>query len=84
MNNAFRAVQGVNLLICLQTRNASAASLGSLVEGKSNSQWAMQQKRRLGEHRIFPLTAIMEQRLIIQYLTPIGEYQDVSNCCVLG
>lgn len=35
------------------------------------------QKRRLGEYRIFPLTVVMEQRLIIQYLTPVGEYQDV-------
>lgn len=35
------------------------------------------QKRRLGEYRIFPLTTVMEQRLIIQYLTPVGEYQDV-------
>ncbi|VDM95391.1 unnamed protein product [Thelazia callipaeda] len=48
-----------------------------LIEGQSNSQWAIMQKRRLGEYRIFPLTTIMEQRLIIQYLTPIGEYQDL-------
>uniref|UniRef100_A0AAF5PHW2 LisH domain-containing protein n=1 Tax=Wuchereria bancrofti TaxID=6293 RepID=A0AAF5PHW2_WUCBA len=59
-----------------ETRGSST-SLGSFIEGKSNSQWAVMQKRRLGEYRIFPLTTVMEQRLIIQYLTPIGEYQDL-------
>ncbi|EFO23215.2 hypothetical protein LOAG_05271 [Loa loa] len=60
-----------------RARCSSTVSLGSLIEGKSNSQWAVMQKRRLGEYRIFPLTTVMEQRLIIQYLTPVGEYQDL-------
>ncbi|CAG9535230.1 unnamed protein product, partial [Cercopithifilaria johnstoni] len=60
-----------------RTRSSSTISLTSFIEGKSNSQWAVMQKRRLGEYRIFPLTTVMEQRLIIQYLTPIGEYQDL-------
>lgn len=55
-----------------------------IIEEESNSQWAVMQKRRLGEYRIFPLTAVMEQRLIIQYLTPVAEYQDVFNLLSLG
>ncbi|KAL3982548.1 hypothetical protein ACH3XW_47600 [Acanthocheilonema viteae] len=60
-----------------RTRSSSTLWSASFIEGKSNSQWAEMQKRRLGEYRIFPLTTVMEQRLIIQYLTPVGEYQDL-------
>uniref|UniRef100_A0A915PMW3 LisH domain-containing protein n=1 Tax=Setaria digitata TaxID=48799 RepID=A0A915PMW3_9BILA len=60
-----------------RAHSESTASLGSIIDGKSNSQWTLMQKRRLGEYRIFPLTTVMEQRLIIQYLTPVGEYQDL-------
>ncbi|MCP9265711.1 Vprbp protein [Dirofilaria immitis] len=58
-------------------RSSSTVLLGSFIEGKINCQWTVMQKRRLGEYRIFPLTTVMEQRLIIQYLTPVGEYQDL-------
>ena len=29
---------------------------------------------------LFPLTLSMQQRLILQYLTPLGEYQEVHSC----
>ncbi|KHN79146.1 Protein VPRBP [Toxocara canis] len=56
---------------------SSTASLSALIDARSNSQWTMQEKLRMGEYRIHPLSFVMEQQLILQFLTPIGEYQDL-------
>lgn len=32
----------------------------------------------IGTHQLHPLTVEMKQRLILQFLAPVSEYQDVS------
>lgn len=59
-----------------------SSSILALADNRSNSQWTMQQKNYVGEHRVYPLTSVMEQRLILQYLTFTGEYQDVCSFCI--
>ncbi|VDM80120.1 unnamed protein product [Strongylus vulgaris] len=44
----------------------------------SNSTWNVMQPYVIGTHKIYPLSITMHQRLILQYLIPTGEYQDVS------
>ncbi|KAF8371610.1 dcaf-1 [Pristionchus pacificus] len=43
----------------------------------SVSQWNVIKHVLIGTHKIYPLTMKMHQRLIIQYLGSIGEYQDM-------
>jgi hypothetical protein len=44
----------------------------------SNSSWRQtMQPIIVGTHRLFPLSIEMEQRLILHYLGPTSEYQDV-------
>ena len=43
-----------------------------------NSSWSEMSSWVIGNnYRLFPLTPAMEQRLILQYLTPLGDYQEV-------
>ncbi len=44
----------------------------------SGSSWAELQPFVIGKHCLFPLNTVVQQRLILQYLAPVGEYQDVS------
>ncbi|XP_071960709.1 DDB1- and CUL4-associated factor 1-like [Antedon mediterranea] len=43
----------------------------------SNSSWAEASTYVIGSHYIWPLTPVMQQRFILQYLTPLGEYQEL-------
>lgn len=44
----------------------------------SNSSWSEMSPWVIGNsYHLYPLTAGIEQRLILQYLTPLGEYQEV-------
>ena len=45
----------------------------------SNSSWADLEPLVIGSYSLHPLTPSMQQRLILQYLTPLGEYQEVSG-----
>lgn len=48
----------------------------------SNSSWSEMSPWVIGNsYHLYPLTAGIEQRLILQYLTPLGEYQEVSCVC---
>lgn len=53
----------------------------------SNSSWSEMSPWVIGNnYHLFPLTPEIEQRLILQYLTPLGEYQEVCvyfPCLVL-
>ena len=49
------------------------------VEECSNSNWSELQPYIIGTYRMSPLTVEMQQRLILQYLTPLGEYQEVIH-----
>lgn len=45
----------------------------------SNSSWSEMSPWVIGNnYHLYPLTPEIEQRLILQYLTPLGEYQEVS------
>lgn len=45
----------------------------------SNSSWSEMSPWVIGQnYHLDPLTPAIEQRLILQYLTPLGEYQEVS------
>lgn len=45
----------------------------------SNSSWTEMSPWVIGNnYHLYPLTPEIEQRLILQYLTPLGEYQEVS------
>ncbi|KAG1680062.1 DDB1- and CUL4-associated factor 1 [Nymphon striatum] len=43
----------------------------------SGSSWQEFEQYVIGPLQMYPLTLKMEQRLILQYLTPMGEYQEV-------
>lgn len=45
----------------------------------SNSSWSEMSPWVIGtNYTLYPMTPAIEQRLILQYLTPLGEYQEVS------
>lgn len=45
----------------------------------SNSSWSETSPWVIGNnYHLYPLSPAIEQRLILQYLTPLGEYQEVS------
>ena len=45
----------------------------------SNSNWSELKPFIIGTYCMSPLGGEMQQRLILQYLTPLGEYQEVSH-----
>jgi len=45
----------------------------------SNSCWADIEPLVIGTYPMFPLTVEMQQRLILHYLQPMGEYQEVTS-----
>lgn len=54
-----------------------SSSTAALINEGSNSSWAELEPLMIGSHQVYPLTAEMQQRLILQYLTPLGEYQEL-------
>lgn len=50
----------------------------------SNSSWSEMSPWVIGNnYHLYPLTPEIEQRLILQYLTPLGEYQEVCHRSLL-
>uniref|UniRef100_A0A8K9VBI6 DDB1- and CUL4-associated factor 1 n=1 Tax=Oncorhynchus mykiss TaxID=8022 RepID=A0A8K9VBI6_ONCMY len=48
------------------------------VNDQSNSSWSEISSWVIGgNYRLYPLTPAIEQRLILQYLTPLGDYQEL-------
>lgn len=45
----------------------------------SNSSWANVEPYMIGSYQMYPVTPVLEQRFILQYLTPMGEYQEVLS-----
>ncbi|XP_054716425.1 LOW QUALITY PROTEIN: DDB1- and CUL4-associated factor 1-like [Uloborus diversus] len=43
----------------------------------SNSSWIELESYVIGSHQVYPLTLAAQQRYVLQYLTPMGEYQDL-------
>lgn len=53
----------------------------------SNSSWSDMSPWVIGNnYHLYPLTPEIEQRLILQYLTPLGEYQEVGlfSCLIVS
>ncbi|KAG8191779.1 hypothetical protein JTE90_026814 [Oedothorax gibbosus] len=48
----------------------------SLFNEGSNSNWTELEQYVIGQYQVYPLTLPAEQRYILQYLTPMGEYQE--------
>lgn len=44
---------------------------------ESNSSWADVEPFMIGSSQMFPLNVEMKQRFILQYLTPMGDYQEL-------
>ncbi|XP_022098805.1 DDB1- and CUL4-associated factor 1-like isoform X2 [Acanthaster planci] len=44
---------------------------------ESNSSWSEISYYIIGTHQMYPLTPVMQQRFILQYLTPLAEYQEL-------
>ncbi|VDO95833.1 unnamed protein product [Soboliphyme baturini] len=62
---------------------AKRSKLSKLAAGQgnlSNSSWAELEPYVIGKHCMYPLTSIMQQRIILQYLTATGEYQELLPC----
>lgn len=67
--NGRKAKQKLNFSLPEPERNFSELS---------NSSWSEMSPWVIGNsYHLYPLTAGIEQRLILQYLTPLGEYQEV-------
>lgn len=45
----------------------------------SNSSWQEMEPLIIQSYQIYPVTSEVQQRLILSYLTPMGEYQEVST-----
>ena len=45
--------------------------------GCSNSSWQEMEPLIIQSYQIYPVTSEVQQRLILSYLTPMGEYQEV-------
>ncbi|XP_071806526.1 DDB1- and CUL4-associated factor 1-like [Asterias amurensis] len=44
---------------------------------ESNSSWSELSYFIIGTHCMYPMTPVMQQRFILQYLTPLAEYQEL-------
>lgn len=67
--------------------NFSLPELERNISELSNSSWSEMSPWVIGNnYHLYPLTPEIEQRLILQYLTPLGEYQEVRHsstlCCL--
>ncbi|KAK0398037.1 hypothetical protein QR680_002398 [Steinernema hermaphroditum] len=60
----------------------ATADIEPVDNGWSNSSRTQLNKITYGRHSLFPLTTVMEQRLIMQYLTPLGEFQDLLTAII--
>lgn len=64
--------------------NFSLPELERNISELSNSSWSEMSPWVIGNnYHLYPLTPEIEQRLILQYLTPLGEYQEVCVLVVL-
>ncbi|XP_078596446.1 DDB1- and CUL4-associated factor 1-like isoform X1 [Branchiostoma floridae x Branchiostoma japonicum] len=61
----------------LKVPSRAGSSMSLSLHDCSNSSWKEQVPYLIGRHQMFPLDLVMKQRLILQYLTPLGEYQEL-------
>jgi HIV-1 Vpr-binding protein len=48
-------------------------------EDCSAASWQEIESYVVGTYHMWPLTSLMRQRILLQYLTPMGEYQEVCT-----
>ncbi|GFX07369.1 DDB1- and CUL4-associated factor homolog 1 [Trichonephila clavipes] len=49
----------------------------NILSDGSNSSWVELEHYVIGSFQVYPLNIAVEQRFILEYLTPMGEYQDL-------
>lgn len=78
-SQAQKRVEGENSRAARQKLRLAPPDLERAACELSNSSWSEMSPWVIGtKYRLEPLTPAMEQRLILQYLTPLGEYQEVG------
>ena len=60
-------------------RGATSAGAQHLTAENSNSSWAELRPQLIGTFQMYPATSSTQQILLLRYLTPLGEYQEVSR-----
>lgn len=69
-----------NLFFLKDKNEDSINTSGGLgVSECSNSSWAEMESYVIASSSIYPLTLAAKQVLILRYLTPMGEYQEVNQ-----
>ncbi|GAB6021466.1 hypothetical protein CHUAL_004070 [Chamberlinius hualienensis] len=59
--------------------HSGGSAFAPSMESCSNGSWAEMEPFIIGTHKMFPLTPTMQQRLTLQYLTAMGEYQEMLS-----
>uniref|UniRef100_A0A914WY80 Uncharacterized protein n=1 Tax=Plectus sambesii TaxID=2011161 RepID=A0A914WY80_9BILA len=61
------------------TTSDHGVHMSAMTSGRSNSSWLALEPLVIGTHCMYPMTPTMQQRLLLQFLTPTGEYQDLVS-----
>ncbi|PIK60089.1 hypothetical protein BSL78_02994 [Apostichopus japonicus] len=61
----------------LKTVNSKSSNSTELDPDCSNSSWIELSQLIIGSYSIYPVTKSTQQRFILEYLTPLGEYQEL-------
>lgn len=79
--NGRKAKQKLNFTVSSRSEEGQDKEAGSSETSEptpSCSSWSEMSSMLIGsDYSLSPLSSAMEQRLILQYLTPLGEYQEV-------
>ncbi|XP_046446583.1 DDB1- and CUL4-associated factor 1-like isoform X1 [Daphnia pulex] len=75
-NNKAKKFQG-RIKGSKERKSGNASLNGSAMNDSSNSSWAEMESYVIGTYQMHPLTDSTRQILILRYLTPMGEYQEL-------
>lgn len=77
-DNGTKAKQKLHLSTASSSQGAAQETETSSDQPAGNSSWSEMSSMVIGsDYHLAPLSPAMEQRLILQYLTPLGDYQEV-------
>uniref|UniRef100_A0A087YIR1 DDB1- and CUL4-associated factor 1 n=1 Tax=Poecilia formosa TaxID=48698 RepID=A0A087YIR1_POEFO len=78
VENGRKAKQKLNFTTSASGTEDEAEVAATSEQPSSSSSWSEMSSILIGsEYRLLPLSPTMEQRLILQYLTPLGDYQEL-------
>ena len=66
-----------NLLVSFDSSFLGASRSVHSLDSNSNSSWAEMERFVIGSYRLDPLSVEMKERLVVLYLTAMGEYQEL-------